>query len=185
MSGGGPQRTDCLAEWYVSGAPFTGSGGHIQVFCKPGASCDADGSATDGVCTFRVAICLNSTDPSLQCEPGAVGSFKLRQPNLLKPRLRSFDFQNADAILRALGASSARGVTNGTEPTTLWFNPAITTTNVCTDLFDVRVPLKAHANGTFTKGTLKLQSQAKTPFSANSVNGIKDTDLLLLVCYPQ
>lgn len=183
VAGGGAQGSDCLAEWYISAAPYSDTGGRTQVFCKPGASCDADGSATDTVCTFRLALCLNNSDPSLQCHPESVGSFKLLQPNPLNPRPSSFDFANADTIMRALGAPPMRGVSNNANAT-MSFNPAITTTNICTDLFDVKVPLKAHRNGGFTQGTLKLRSQATTPFSASHEKGIKDSDTLLLVCYP-
>ena len=113
-----------------------------------------------------------------------MGSFKLLQPNPLSPRLSSFDFANADTIMRALGAPPMRGVSNNTNAATMSFNPAITTTDICTDLFDVKVPLKAHRNGSFTKGTLKLRSRATAPFSASHQKGIKDSDTLLLVCYP-
>jgi hypothetical protein len=178
------QRTDCLTEWYVSAAPFTSTGSHTRVFCKPGASCDADGDANDAVCTFRVALCLNSTDPYLQCAPGAIDRFKLQRPNLLKPRPRSFDFENATAIMQALSVSPARGVAQGTDSRTAWFRPPITATNVCTDLFDVMVPLKARANGTFTKGTLTLRAQATTLPSAGQ-RSATDSDSLVLVCYSE
>jgi hypothetical protein len=184
VPGGGPPRTDCLAEWYVAGAPFSDTGGRTQVFCRPGASCDADGSATDSVCTFRLAICLNNADPSLPCRPESVGSFKLQRPNLLSSRATGFDFVNASVIMQALGTDPMRGTASEADGTTVSFHPALTTTNTCTELFDVMVPLKARLNGSFTKGTLKLRSQATTPFSAGHEKGIKDSDTLLLVCYP-
>ena len=114
-----------------------------------------------------------------------MGSFKLLQPNPLNPRLSSFDFANADTIMHALGAPPMRSVGTNTNAATMSFNPPITATDLCTDLFDIKVPLKAHRNGSFTKGTLKLRSRATTPFSAGHENGIKDSDTLLLVCYPQ
>jgi len=154
------------------------------VFCKPGASCDADGIATDTVCTFRVAICLNNSDPSLQCHSDSVGSFKLLQPNPLRPRSNSFDLANADTIMRALGAPPMRGVSGTTNAATMSFDPAITTADLCTELFDVKVPLKAHRNGSFTQGTVKLRSRATTLLSTGHGKGITDTDTLLLVCYP-
>jgi hypothetical protein len=170
----------------VWAAPFSDTGGRTRVFCKPGASCDADGIATDGVCTFRLGICLNSTDPSLPCETGAVARFKLRQPNLLKQRVNSFDFQNAGAILGALTAAPVHGVTHQGDSTTVWFNPATTTPNLCSGLFDVAVPLEVRRDGTLTKTTMILRSQAiAPPFSAMSGSGRKDSDTLILVCYPQ
>ena len=131
-----------------------------------------------------MALCLNNSDPSLACQAESVGSFKLLRPNPLSPRLSSFDLANADTIMRALGAPPMRAASDNANAATMSFDPAITTTNICTELFDLKVPLKAHRNGSFTQGTLKLRSQAATPFSASHKKGIKDSDTLLLVCFP-
>lgn len=182
MQGGPAARTACLSAWYLPGTPFTGAGRRVQVFCKPGASCDADGSATDGVCTFRVAICLNNTDPTQQCQASSLASFKLLRPNPSSARLSRYDATNADSILAAV-ASLPVGPRIGPD-SVVGFDPALTATNLCTGLFDVMVPLKAHANGTLSKGTLKLRSQVRTLAAPTNRKGTKDSDTLTLLCYP-
>lgn len=182
MQGGGPANTECLAAWYLPGTPFIKAGAKVQVLCKPGESCDADGSATDAVCTFRVAVCLNSTDPTLQCQPGPLASFKLMRPNPASPRLSGSDSANANAILKAVSSLQV-GATIAPD-SALQFNPALTAINTCSGLFDVLVPLKANANGTLSKRTIKLRSLVKTLPSPGMPKRVKDSDTLRLVCYP-
>jgi hypothetical protein len=104
------------------------------------------------------------------------------KPDPSSPGLSRSDSANADAILEAM-TSLPVGATIAAD-SALRFNPALATTSMCTGLFDVQVPLRAHANGTSSKGTIKLRSQVKTLPAPGTRKSVKDSDTLTLVCYP-
>lgn len=184
VSGCGQKSKDCLAEWYVASAPSVRLGGHTLVYCRPGESCDADGDGTDETCTFRLALCFNTTDPRLDCDQVGVRSFTLLSPNPLNPRSTGRDVLNGSAILRALTASPLGGTSSTSEPS-IAFTPDIADTNVCSDVFEVKVALGHTRAGTPIAGRLKLRSLVVSPpVPGGARRGVKDSDLLSLACYP-
>jgi len=69
VSGGGPAKSDCYAEWDVKdvGAKDVKGGKHVS--CTDGTACDADREC-NGRCVFQVRQCWNQTDPKLaSCDP--------------------------------------------------------------------------------------------------------------------
>lgn len=182
VPGGGSVKTDCMTEWWVPGTPFIGSGRNIEVFCIPGAYCDADGDGTDGTCTFRVALCLNTSDPALQCTSPGVLRFELKKPNALYAKTPA-DTINAGNVLGVLAGPPLRGV-SGPTASAISFAPPIQAGDVCTSAFDVVVPLKSRG-GTHQKGSVKLRSVAVAPQVGLTMRGVKDSDLLRLSCYPR
>src|SRR5206468_3885358 len=86
VRGGGPRRSDCRAEWQVvnpTNTPFRDAQGEVSGLqtCRDGdATCDGDGAA-DGVCTFRLAVCLNPVDEGAPtCTAEAVAASALARP---------------------------------------------------------------------------------------------------------
>jgi sugar lactone lactonase YvrE len=162
IPGGGPRRTDCLAETLVR-APLTIRRGLPQpvVRCQDGdPNCDAD--TVPGRCTFRVAWCLNQNDPRMRCSASGVGRLTARGApgDLLVPAL----LQIAPA-----GASQAgRSVR---------FNPPFMTANACTALSDVSVALRRNGR---RLGTLRLTTTATGAGRPRR----SDTDTVRLVCLP-
>jgi outer membrane protein assembly factor BamB len=86
VPGGGPERTDCLAEFRAPrpNFPFFDPTRQKQkrakeVRCFDGdAGCDVDGEV-DGACTFPVDVCLAATDPALPgCTAGGVDRAALK-----------------------------------------------------------------------------------------------------------
>lgn len=86
VPGGGPERTDCLAEFRAPrpNVPFFDPTRRKQkppkeVRCFDGdAGCDVDGEV-DGACTFPVDVCVAAIDPALPgCSAGGVQSATLR-----------------------------------------------------------------------------------------------------------
>ena len=68
VAGGGPTKTDCYAEWDISGIASAGVTGGKKVTCMDGAACDAN--PAEGVCGFQVRQCWNQPNPSLPgCTP--------------------------------------------------------------------------------------------------------------------
>ena len=84
------------------------------------ATVDVNGDGVaDGTCTFRVAICLNQTDPALgACTPGTTDGVHVtlgRTPEHVA---------NADALLGALEALG--GTRGGRRLDDVTFSPAVT-----------------------------------------------------------
>jgi hypothetical protein len=183
VPGCGSKSKDCLVEWYVESAPSVRHGGHTLVYCRPGEACDADGDATDEVCTFRLALCFNTSDPRLPCNPVGVADFRLLQPNPLNPNASGMDIQNGSAILQAL-TSSTMSLVPRAAPAAIAFDPAITDINVCSDVFEVKVPLVHTRSGKLAAGRIRLRSRATSPPPAGRRRGVKDSDVMFVSCYP-
>jgi len=113
IPGGGPARSDCLAEALVR-APLTVRQGRPLpvVRCHDGdPSCDHD--STPGQCTFYVAWCFNVNDARLACR--ASGVTKLQAPDFLRKAVGK------------LTHSSAGGAA-------VVFSPPFSSTDVCTEI---------------------------------------------------
>lgn len=85
VPGGGPERTDCLAEFRAPrpNVPFFDPTRTVQkppkeVRCFDGdAGCDVDGEA-DGTCTFPVDVCIAGVDPAVPaCAASAIDRVRL------------------------------------------------------------------------------------------------------------
>jgi hypothetical protein len=81
VPGGGPPKTDCLAEWRVNTSSGPDAKGRVppRQTCKDGnAACDADGTA-DGTCHFTVEECFARTDDARlpKCVPVAISAWAL------------------------------------------------------------------------------------------------------------
>ncbi len=75
VPGGGKAAADCFMEFKVA-TPLAGGVPPPKISCVDGdPSCDHD--AIGGQCTFRLAGCLNNTDPRIPtCGPAAIISVK-------------------------------------------------------------------------------------------------------------
>jgi hypothetical protein len=112
LPGGGPAKTDCIAE-------LDGVGTAKRIRCEDGdPACDTDGVA-NGSCRLAVRACFNVTDPALpRCTPTDVASFTVKNAPTGSKR--------HDPQLAALAAAAP------TLPTTA---------SVCTDVVPLYVPL--------------------------------------------
>ncbi len=178
ITGGGPQRNDCLAEWYVAGAPLQVRSNVITVDCRSGDSCDADGVAGDGSCTFWLAICLNNNDPRLACNVSGIASYQVQN---VKPKGVGSDGADSANVASILGALAALPGANLSGQTVI-FAPPITAADTCTPLFDIVVPLQVNAHGRLYRGTRKFKTVAAGPRAGSKVARPTDIDALILRC---
>ena len=119
LPGGGPARTDCLAEWLVrSEAVVSAPREKGRVSCIDGSSCDADGVA-DGACSLVVGLCFSVEDPRLVTRTGApacsvddLDGFELLAPGLRRVAKDPVDRSNAQSVLSAV-SSLATGQMQG------------------------------------------------------------------------
>lgn len=156
--GGGPEASDCLAEWLVLPGPDTrADGSPISRFtCRDGdPACDV--GTTPGECTVRVGICFAPTDPRLPaCTPSAIDAYDLTRPTANASGIDLDNRKTLRAALRALGATPAAGE--------------------CTPPVELRVPLANSPSGSHA-GRRRLKGRV--------VAGSRsDRDTLLLVCEP-
>jgi sugar lactone lactonase YvrE len=158
IPGGGPARSDCLAEALVKGPVALKKGRPAPVVrCRDGdAACDFD--ATPGTCTFRLAWCLNQEDARIGCTANGVSKVVAKGTT-------------GDAVLRALAklAPSSRA------GKALVFNPPFTTPGMCTELMGVPVALRGSK-----PGKLKLKSMTVGSGRPRA----RDADTLKLICLP-
>jgi hypothetical protein len=161
VPGGGPPKTDCLAEWQIMNASArpggTGAAPSKQR-CRDGdVGCDADG-VRDGTCTFSVAPCFARSDARLaKCQAAAITSWTL---------LGKVDPSTpAIAALVASVASLGPATPSGT---TVTFAPPLATADACGPTVEVPVAV----------GT-KLVLRARTTGPDGKP---KDVDVLRLVC---
>jgi hypothetical protein len=144
----------------ATNTPFTSRGAvNWQQTCHDGdPNCDADRSA-DGMCHFRVAICLNQVDPNLPaCTPGTTSSvhvYPSRKPDVLASN---------DALLTAL--EGLGGTPTGHGLTDVSFSPALGG-GPCTAFTSLAVPVGTRQ---------KLKIRAFDP------SGRTDLDRLRLIC---
>jgi len=136
VPGDGSQRTDCQTEFEVvnpTNTPFLRHGvvSSTQT-CQDGdPDCDGDRTA-NGTCTFRVAVCLNQTDPNLACTPSTVESVHVSLGHV------AAHVTNADALLTALDALG--GTRTGRRLDTVTFSPPLGT-STCTAFASIAVPV--------------------------------------------
>jgi hypothetical protein len=156
VPGGGRSGPECLAMWQIMNAaqrPEGDGAAPVRQRCRDGDSgCDAD--ATDGTCTFTVAICFDRDDPRLaSCRREAIESWTLvgSAPEELV------------AAVSALGPSSTGGGT-------VTFAPPLGPTEHCTAPVAVTVPSRG-----------KLVLKARTTAAGGTP---RDLDTLRLVCVP-
>ena len=69
VPGGGSRRTDCMLQMSAEGVGFPAAKTPKGVSCADGDVCDVDGQR-NGVCLFRVSLCLNQ--PTRACQPRSV-----------------------------------------------------------------------------------------------------------------
>lgn len=159
VPGGGKAAADCFMEIKLQ-APLAGGFPPPKISCVDGdSSCDHD--AVGGQCTFRLAGCLNNTDPRIPtCAPAAITSVKLSGNQGLGA--------GGLALANGLGTlapssqlSRGRGVS---------FTNAFTEQNGCTPFGDFVVTRKKK-NG---KGKLNV-------LTTTSASG-KDKDKIKLLC---
>src|SRR5262245_11139934 len=72
VPGGGPQKSDCYAEFDVDGISNPQDVVRNKlVSCMDGDECDSS-PCGDAVCTFGVRVCWNQNDPNVSdCDPPA------------------------------------------------------------------------------------------------------------------
>ncbi|MEJ2207372.1 MAG: PQQ-binding-like beta-propeller repeat protein, partial [Gemmatimonadota bacterium] len=157
VPGGGPERTDCLAEFLAPrpNFPFFDPTRSKQkkakeVRCFDGdAGCDVDGEA-DGACTFPVDVCVAAVDPALPgCSAGGVESVALK--------VKKGEVGSLVADVAALAPSTGTACSSGGQ---------------------VAVPLKPRKKGGFKAGKALVKVTAKGGAG-------KDKDKLKLRCLPR
>ena len=161
VPGGGPPKTDCLAEWRVTnvaGGPDAKGQVPPRQTCKDGnAGCDADATA-DGTCQFTVAACFGRTDDTRfpKCVPSAISAWALTG------KVDPADPTVAGLVgaVAALGPSTVAGAA-------VTFSPALGE-SACTLAQQVAVPAGK-----------KLVLRSKT---AGPDGKPKDADVLRLAC---
>jgi hypothetical protein len=161
IPGGGPRKTDCLAETLVR-APLTVKRGVPQpvVRCHDGdRTCDFDN--VKGQCTFRVAWCLNETETRFSCD--ASGVVRLRGTGKM-----------ADTAVAALLQLAPQAASQAGR--SVVFSPPFTTRNACTRITPVTVALKKHGRKPGSV-TLNVKATAASPRRV-------DSDAVKLMCMP-
>jgi NHL repeat-containing protein len=154
IAGGGPAKTDCLAELLVKGLSGAVKRSAPVVRCHDGdGSCDFD--QTQGLCTFRIAWCFN--------EPGcnATGVTKVMAQGAA-----------SDAILNTVAklASSKRAGRADV------FDAPLQNSGDCTELMAMPVGLRKNGRKP-GKAQLKL-------VAVGTNKRLRDVDKIRLVCLP-
>lgn len=184
IPGKGNPAKDCIIEWAIinpNNAPYLDSKGipNSKQVCTDGdASCDADGMINDE-CHFRVAVCLNNTDPRLPlcgAYPPLVGY------QLLKPRFdssRPQDAANASGMLGGFARLSS-ALPGGTHGSVLSFDPPLLSVvpDNCSAPIEFVVKLKAPRALETVKG--KATTGPRPGKGAH--DRVIDTDKLKLTC---
>ena len=188
VPGGGSATTDCILEWIVDD-PFNepavdrkGLPSRAQTCTDGDVVCDADG-VTDGVCTFRVGLCLNMPDKRLVkqgvpvCTPSDVATWEVKKP---KPTSK-LPIEAANAVtLRDAVAALGSATIGGKYQEVLTFAPPLAAAEPCTALVDVVVPLKEG----IAPGKAKVAASATTSPPPGASSGLRDKDTLKLICLP-
>ncbi len=165
VPGGGGAGNDCFAGFAVdnpANVPLLDKHGAFnatQVCTDDDPRCDFDGGVPGG-CTFRLRICANLTDLDRCTPPTRLASWTLVQPSAAKAA------KHPDLAAVRAALAPVPGAIVGPDQR-----------NVCSDLLDVRVPLRG-TPGAFKHGKLGLKS------SATTYEGDRDNDKLKLICLP-
>jgi hypothetical protein len=173
VPGGGPTTTDCRAEWQVpnpNNIPFLDKKGfpNRKQICKDGdPACDADRTA-DGVCTFRVGVCLDQTDAALpSCTASGSTGYLVKKP--IPAAKDPTDVANSQALLDALEALG--GTAGGKKNNDVLFTAPLSGPT-CTEFAEIKVPLKNGKDG------------KKTLTGCAELDKCADKDALKLRCTP-
>ena len=182
VRGGGSKKTDCMMEWNVTPRPPLDRLGFAKnvLDCHEGDPlCDSDGVADNGSCTFEVAMCINNTDPRLDCDASGMGniaSFEVKSPNPFRLK----DVADAANLLMLEGhAASDFGVAVMRKGTVLSAGSVDSTANLCSDTMSLVVPLKVARSGKLLTGRKRISVQM-APVSGRP----KENDSLTLICRP-
>lgn len=180
VPGGGSSATDCLAEVLPIGVSLAiGRDGvpGTKVACVDGdPACDRDGAA-DGRCTVGAILCLNNSDPRLQCSPIAVDVVTIRKPG--RPR------DEADSANRAAleQAATSLGLAVESRGAPVVPGPGTDVANACTPTAALlRIPLKSGRGG-FVKATRTFSLRFEGPGAVAGKTAV-DTDKLVVTCLP-
>jgi hypothetical protein len=158
VPGGGPKRTDCLAELSAGGTAFPAARARpVGLTCADGDTCDPDG-IRNGVCRYAVSLCINISDPAL---PGC------KAPGVERLQVRAAGRRAARPDLTALQAALGQLSLPGAVPQ-------------CTTAVDLEVPVGGpDRRGEPTRGVIELRARA------HGGRGRKDDlDRYELVCLP-
>jgi hypothetical protein len=183
VPGGGSPSTDCAMELLVDNplnsppADRKGFPNSAQSCTDGDPTCDADGVA-NGACSFKVAVCLNVSDPRLierrsgemACTPSSVAVWQVRRP---LPDSKPPGDANGAALRDAVGSLGTAAV-SGKHNETLTFTPAVAGTQDCTGFVPVVVPLRNSL----------VAGKAVVKTSVATTSGDADTDKLKLACLP-
>jgi Subtilase family len=154
LTGGGPQRSDCLVEWNVTPPEIATALPYANAVCRDNdPACDGD--QIPGQCTFTVSACFNVPDRRLpSCATDApIVAYELRSPQP-PPTPHSVDAGNAAAISTALPSLP------------------LVTQNECTASMPIVVPVGQKPGVKWIR------------FSATASDGRTDFDRLRLTCLP-
>lgn len=163
VPGGGPAKTDCLAEWRITnaaGRPKGDGKAPPRQRCRDGdAGCDADG-ARNGTCVFTVSACFAHVDARLaKCRLAAITGWSLRgRVDPASPATSALV-----GAVAALGPSSVDGVA-------VTFEPPLVEVGACAEAVGIAVPARKK---------LALRARALGPKGKP-----RDMDTLRLVCAP-
>ena len=201
-------KNDCFLELCLN-SPLTalpsGLPSRKQVCHDGDPTCDA-GPALDGVCTFRLSMCFNVSDPRFPCiQPHSAETLKFRVPRFLHPG-DGFDAENISAItaaVRGIGAKvngvcdnlakkgqtcdlasdcdASTGSGDGVcRAKTMVFAPPLVTSDTCTAYFDFKVPLGTGGLKSNTKAIkVAIYAPKNIPLGKRL---LKDGDDLYLTC---
>jgi hypothetical protein len=81
VSGGGPKKSDCYAEWDMNGVTAANVKGNKKVTCQDGAACDA-GPKGDGACVFEAKQCWNQQNEPSCTPPTSLDSINIKGPGV-------------------------------------------------------------------------------------------------------
>jgi hypothetical protein len=156
VPGGGPPRPECLATWRVTNAGQRPGGDGTAALRQRCRDGDAgcDSDATAGTCTFSVALCFDHEDARL----GAC------QPSAIA-RWELLGQTSSPGLLDAVAALGPSVVDTGS----VTFQPPLDASERCTPPVALVVPVR---------GKLALRTRA------TAASGMRDTDVLRLVCAP-
>ncbi len=167
VHGGGPKNRDCYATLKANANRPKNNPRHIR--CVDGdPTCDADG-VVDGVCTFAVSVCANSTFDPTHCTSGAISSIDV-----------------------------AHGIDNGTDPdfdtdflalqTAIDSDiaPPTAAADVCTSVVNIRVRIKGPTGRPpGSRNHCRPNKKILQLFTApQPLIGPGDTDKHKLICVP-
>ncbi len=176
------RKNDCLGEFCTVTPPeqtdrFGGLPGNDIVCTDDDPACDF-GPAGDHACTFRVSLCYNVQDDRQPCSTqGSIGfvRFKRASPT------NAIDVANRNALENAvIGLGGMLQIGKGVPGRrAVFFNPPLTTPDICTAFANFKVPLRGSAPNYKTRRKL-LVSLTEPP-----VNGPhRDSDVLRFICNP-